>query len=104
MITYNTTMKITKYDTPTVDATGGGELKITGKVFAKCRIRLLMADERVVSGREGVVASSRIYCPIGTSVDENDTITIGNNDYDVAVIENPHGMNLFLQIDVIRRF
>jgi len=99
----NKTMKIKRLATPTLDSTGGAVITEYGTTTAKCRIRLLAAAERTVSGREGIVSSHMIYAPTGTVVASNDVVRVNEEDYDVQYVNNPHGMNKFLQIEVALR-
>jgi len=80
-----------------------------------CRIRQLRGDERIVLGREGLVADYRIYFRAGTDIRMTDRVTnvkrfLGNqqiatdtNNYDFVVTDDPNRMGKFVQGDLVLR-
>lgn len=65
-----------------------------------CRIRPLAGSERFAGGKETVVATHRVYCPV-TTITEADRVSIDDMEYKVSLISRPTESN-HLEIDVLR--
>jgi len=101
---FNTQVKIRRYNSPTLDSSGGNIITKTGDIVVKGNLRLLSADERTVTGRDGVVSTHRLYLPMGTDIAFKDVARINEEEYSVNFVDNPHGKNKFLQVELtIRR-
>ena len=102
---YNQTMEVKRLKLSTQDEIGGTvQAKIT--VFqSPCRITQLnspRADERFVGGKDGVVSTHRIYCPI-LDIRNKDEVIISKLVYDVNTLNQGSALKGSLQIDVTLR-
>jgi len=100
---YNKQMKIKRLNFPTQDEIGGVVQTLSGETFAKCRIRQLAAVEMIISGRSGVVSTHRIYCSPRTKIAAKDVVVIGDNEYDVNVVQDIHELGKVYQVDCTLR-
>ena len=65
-----------------------------------CRIRPLSGGERFAGGKETVIATHRVYCPV-TYVTEADRLLIGGVEYKISLVNRPSESD-HLEIDVLR--
>ncbi len=65
-----------------------------------CRIRPLAGSERFAGGKETVVATHRVYCPV-TEVTEADRIQVDGVEYKVSLVNRPSESD-HLELDVLR--
>ena len=100
---YNQTAVVYRDGTTTTDSIGGySRNKAIHLASVACRVRMLKAQEREMSGSRGVSVSHRMYCSV-VDIVETDEIHIGNTVYDVQVVNNVDGMGHHLKIDLLER-
>jgi hypothetical protein len=94
------------------DVGGSNESHLTRYRNVPCHRRQLNATERDLLGREGVVATHRVYCSAEyDEIEEDDVLRIttgevgtgSHEDWDVVRIHDPHEMGHHLEIDAVRR-
>ena len=65
-----------------------------------CRIRPLSGGERFAGGKETVIATHRVYCPV-TDITEADRISIDGVEYKISLVNRPSESE-HLELDVLR--
>ena len=100
---YNKKMKIRRLSYPTQDSIGGIIQTKSAETVANCSVRLLSAQERVISGRDGVESTHRIYCPYQTKINAKDIVRIDEEEFDVNYVWNPIGATRFKQVEATLR-
>lgn len=101
---YPSKMKIIRRRNQGVDAVGGPSfVEDVVHTSVRCRIRVLSGIERQGLGQEGLFGSHRIYCDKRTDVLQSDIIEIDGVRYDPVLIDHPHKISRYLEIDVEER-
>lgn len=87
----------------TRDSVGGQTLAKTVRATVRCLRTELTGQERELLGRQGVVATHRIFFEAGTTLSERDEIVIDGVTYDVMHVVNPHDLDKHKYADVKQR-
>ena len=86
------------------DAVGGRvETETPRHSNVPCMLRLLNGRERDVNGREGVVATHRLYCAHKHAVRASDTVRVGTQVWDPVLPYDPQSLGKHWQVDVVER-
>lgn len=84
---------------PTTTNVGGiAQTSYTTIATVMGKIRQLNGREIYQNEKQNEVTTHRVYLPI-IDVKYNDVLTIEDNNYKVKIVNNPMGMNEFLQVD-----
>jgi len=65
------------------------------------RIRLLSGDEKITNEKENWTTTHRFYCDASNTLNRGDVIVKDGKTYDIKVIDNPHELDEFLQVDCV---
>lgn len=83
----------------TTDAIGGVTRALSVSTASlPCLVQPLRADERVVSGATGVVATHKMFCAATADIDEADEIHVGATIYQVTGISNQRDHHLEVEL------
>ena len=96
---YNQKARIKRLNYPTQDAIGGIVQTKKGEITINCRVRRLTALEQPVGGKDGVVATHRLYAE-KIDCKSADEIVVDNQIYDVDTIYSLKG---HVEVDMIIR-
>ena len=90
----DTAADVTRITTEADDIGGSVETETTPYTDMPCRIDMLSASERGMSGSVGIDATHRLFCAAGYTIQDTDTITIGTAEYEVVYPGDLHGHHM----------
>ena len=94
----DTVADVTRITTGVDEIGGSVETETTPYEAMPCRIDMLSANERAMSGSVGIEATHRLFCASGFAIQDTDVITIGTDVYDVAYPAGVHGHHMEIKL------